>query len=121
MKLSDPLETEATMPADGPIISDGCEQSREAGSLECLVGRLYAWMRKRRERWNARRIKGVCPICKKAVRHCYPWWTGNPCKNRDARPLHEECESKWFHRDESNDTEKSPNGPSSATGAGGNP
>lgn len=34
---------------------------------------------------------GPCAVCGKDVMHVYPWWTRNPEKYADARPVHGEC------------------------------
>lgn len=38
--------------------------------------------------------KGLCAVCGEDVFHAFPWFTKNP-SCADAKPLHEECYSKW--------------------------
>lgn len=43
--------------------------------------------------------KGICAYCGKRVRHYYPWFTKNPIRYKDARPLHGECAKIYLFGD----------------------
>jgi len=66
--------------------------------LKSVFHNIRIWIK---EQWIHFKLpsKGICPVCKKKVRHVYPWWTKNPERDDDAKPLHKRCAAVYYEWD----------------------